>query len=821
MTRKHVSLTPEELRFTCDENCIPFKTTDEAPVLQGPLGQERALKAIDFGLRMKGPGYNIFTVGIPGSGRTSTVTTMVRERASSEEVPLDWAYVYNFESPRNPTALSFPPGQGRVFVKQIKELIDLLKISIPGALEDREFENSRNRIIEQVGRENASDFEEFQKLARQRDYAFEKVENEFAFIPLRDGVKMQQEEFNSLPEDLKSTYGDALHELQKRFMEVTKAAGKRDTEMRKQLEVITKEHVDKTIKPLVGRLVKDYPDNAKVHKYLELLTADLVENFPQFLPGHAELRIHLTGETETSEAPFARYHVNLVVDMGSQEGSPVVHENHPSFQNLIGKMEYLFHSGVATTSYEQIQPGALHLANGGYLILDALEVLRSPFAWEALKNSLMSGRIKIEDMGEQYRMFAAVTLKPEPIPLAIKIILIGSPYIYYQLLAYEEDFKKLFKVKADFGGTMKRTDEAVRDYSTYIASLCREEKLLPFDLSAMGAVIEHGVRLAEDQSRLTTSFYRVGDLVRESSFWANEEKASMVSRSHVNRAINERKHRYNMVEERIGELIEEGTLMVQTRGQVVGQVNGLSVYSMGDYQFGKPTRITAKVFLGKSGMVNIEREVKLSGSIHNKGVLIVSSYLAMRYAKDFPLGLSSSVTFEQTYDEVEGDSATAAELIALTSALAEVPAYQNIAITGSMDQHGRIQPIGGVNEKIEGFFASCRDHGLDGDEGVVIPRANMKNLMLSDEVVQAVAGGKFHIYTVETIDEAIEILTGTIAGERDSEGNFPEDTYNRKVEDRLRKMAEQTKGRNEEEMEPEEEEEGEEDQAGGNGTDLP
>lgn len=796
--RKPRSLTPEELRYTCDEGIIPFTTTDDAPGLEGPVGQERALTAIDFGLRMRGPGYNLFTVGAPGSGRSSTVTTMVRERALTEEVPSDWAYVYNFENARSPVALCFPPGQGRVFVHQIKELIDLLKINIPAALEDQEFESSKNQILEQMGRENAADFEEFQKLARQQSYAFEKVENEFAFIPLQEGVKLQQEEFNNLPDDVKSRYGEALHQLQKRFMEVTKAAGKRDTEVRKQLEAIAKDHVRTTTEPLVALLLEDYQENDKVKHYLELLTSDIVESFPQFLPGHGEQHPATGGESGQVELPFARYQVNLVVDMVAEEGAPVVQENHPSFQNLIGKMEYAFQSGVATTSYEQIQPGALHLANGGYLILDALEVLRSPFAWEALKNSLMSGQIKIEDMGEQYRMFAAITLKPEPIPLSVKIILIGSPSIYYQLLAHEEDFRKLFKVKADFGGTMKRTDDAVMDYSTFIASLCREENLLPFDRSAMGAVIEHGVRLAEDQSRLTTSFYRVADLVRESSFWAKEEETSIVSRPHVSRAIRERKHRYNMVEERIGELIEEGTLMVQTKGQVIGQVNGLSVYSMGDYRFGKPTRITAKVFLGKSGMVNIEREVKLSGSIHNKGVLIVSSYLAMRYARDFPLGLSSSVTFEQTYDEVEGDSATAAELIALTSALAEVPACQNIAITGSMDQHGRIQPIGGVNEKIEGFFASCRDHGLDGDEGVVIPRANMKNLMLSDEVVEAVAGGMFHIYTVETIDEAIEILTGSKAGERGKDGNFPKGTFNRKVENRLREMAEQIKGNNNE-----------------------
>lgn len=795
MARKVKPLRPNQLRYTCDSKCIPFKTTDDAPPLERPLGQERALKAIDFGLRMQGPGYNLFTVGTPGSGRSSTVTAMVRDRALEQETPSDWAYVYNFENARSPMALSFLSGQGRVFVRQMKELVDLLKTNIPAALENREFENVRNKLLEEMNRINATAYEAFKKEARQKNYAFEKMENEFAFIPMKDGVKLQQEEFNALPDDEKFVYSETMHQLQKTFMEISRNVGKRDTEVREQLEKITRQQVENTAEPLVQLLLEDYADSSRIQKYLELLLEDIVQNFPQFLSARSDQSPNAMLETGPPEPPFSRYQVNLIVDGITQEGAPVVQENHPSFQNLIGKMEYAFQSGVATTTYEQIQPGALHLANGGYLILDALEVLRSPFAWEALKNSLMSSQVKIEDMGEQYRMFAAVTLKPEPIPLSVKIILVGSPMIYHQLLAHEDDFRKLFKVKADFGNTMKRTKEAVEEYSTFIASLCRKEDLLPFDLSGMGAVIEHCVRMAEDQSRLTTSFYRVADLVRESSFWANEENDSIVSRAHVRKAVKEKIQRYNMVEERIGELIEEGTLMVQTSGQVTGQVNGLSVYSMGDYRFGKPTRITAKVFLGRSNMVNIEREVKLSGSIHNKGVLIVSSYLAMRYAKDFPLSLSSSVTFEQTYDEVDGDSATAAELIALTSALADVPVYQNIAITGSMDQHGRIQPIGGVNEKIEGFFSSCRDHGLDGDEGVAIPKANMKSLMLSDEVVDAVKEGLFNIYPVQTIDEAIEVLTGTRAGERGKNGAFPKDTFNRKVEDRLREMAEKIKGK--------------------------
>jgi len=420
-------------------------------------------------------------------------------------------------------------------------------------------------------------------------------------------------------------------------------------------------------------------------------------------------------------------------------------------------------------------------------------VLRSPFAWEAIKNSLKSGVIKIEDLGEQYRMFATGSIKPEPIPLELKVILVGTPFIYYQLLSFEEDFRKLFKVKADFGSSMKRTDQAIRDYALFIGTIRKEEDLLPFDDSAVCAVIEQGARLSEDQSRLSTSFSMVSDLMREASFWARKERSETVSRAHVRMAVLEKRHRYNRIEERIGELIEEGTLMVRTKGEMVGQVNGLSVHTMGDYRFGKPTRITAKVFLGRAGMVNIEREVKLSGNIHNKGVMIVSSYLSMRYATDFPLSLTASMTFEHTYDEIEGDSATAAELIALTSALADVPVYQRMAITGSMDQHGMIQPVGGINEKIEGFFQTCRDKGLDGKHGIVIPKSNVKNLMLDDDVVEAVRKGRFSVYAVSTIDEAIELMTGTRAGQRGKRGSFPKGSFNRKVEDRLRDLAEKMK----------------------------
>jgi len=791
MTRKAVPLPPESLRYICEARHL-FPGPEEIPSLEGTVGQERAIRSIDFGLRIKSRGYNIFAVGEPGCGKSSTVKAMVTELAQKQDTPSDWAYVYNFENPRNPIALALHPGQGRFFVRQMKELTDVLKKNIPAALEDRDFESRRGQILDNVSRENTADLSSFQKTAREAGYAFEQMENQFGFIPIKDGKRLHREEFEALPDEEKARYNDSLLKLQEGLREITRQAHKRDEEARRQIEALAREQVRFAVEPFLALIQSDFSGDERITAYLRSVMEDILNNYQEFLPEQTPKAPTLPGIEET-EPQLSRYRVNLIVDQKGKNGAPVIYENHPTFQNLIGRMEYVFQYGVATTGFERIQGGAMHTANGGYLILDALEVLRSPFAWEAIKNSLKSGVIKIEDLGEQYRMFATGSIKPEPIPLELKVILVGTPMIYYQLLSFEEDFRKLFKVKADFGSSMKRTDQAIRDYALFIGTIRKEENLLPFDDSAVCAVIEQGVRLSEDQSRLSTSFSIVSDLIREASFWARKERSQTVSRAHVRMAILEKRHRYNRIEERIGELIEEGTLMVRTKGEVVGQVNGLSVHTMGDYRFGKPTRITAKVFLGRAGMVNIEREVKLSGNIHNKGVMIVSSYLSMRYATDFPLSLTASMTFEQTYDEIEGDSATAAELIALTSALADVPVYQWMAITGSMDQHGMIQPVGGINEKIEGFFQTCRDKGLDGKHGIVIPKSNVKNLMLDDDVVEAVRKGRFSVYAVSTIDEAFELMTGARAGQRGKRGSFPKGSFNRKVEDRLRDLAERMK----------------------------
>ncbi len=769
-----------------------------APDLEGPVGQERALAAIEFGLKIDNTGYNLFLLGEPGSGKSSTIMAMVKEKCGEMPVPRDWAYVHNFQNPKKPLAISFPPGKGKLFVRQMNELIEVLKKNIPAALEDKDFEARRNEVLESLARENAELLELFQNQAKEVNYSFEKVNDEFIFIALRDGEKLSEEQFKALPQETQKEYEKAVKALREQLKEVSRDARKREEETRNWVDAMAKEQIKATVEPLIETLFSEHTGNEKLVTYLNLLLEDILDNFTVFIETHTEGHAPPGMKMMTAEKPFESYEVNLIVDMSNEQCAPVVYERHPAFYNLIGKMEYSVQFGMATTGFAQIQPGALHLANGGYLILDALEVLRSPFAWEALKNTLKAGHVQIEDLGEQYRMITTSAIRPEPIPIDLKVILIGTPMIYYLLLHQDEDFTKLFKVKADFGSTMERTDSAIKDYALFAASQCKTENLLPFDTQSIAAVVEHGARIADDKNRLTTHFNEIANIMSEASFWAREEGADIVAREHVTRAERERKHRHNRIEERMGDLIEEGSIMVQTKGAVQGQVNGLSVYDMGDYRFAKPTRITAKVFLGKAGMVNVEREVKLSGSIHSKGVMIVSSYLSMRYARDFPLSLSASITFEQTYSEVDGDSASAAEFICLASAISGIPVRQDLAITGSMDQHGNIQPIGGVNEKIEGFFETCTARGLSGSEGVIIPKTNVRNLMLSGEVVDAVSRGEFAIYAIEKVDDGIEILTGSKAGERGKTGAFPKGSFNRAVEDRLREMAEKLKEHEEE-----------------------
>ncbi len=797
LEKTYRALPAADLRWTCPEKEFPWPDTTRAPALRGLAGQERALAAIDFGLSMPGRGFNLFLIGEPGCGKATQMLVTMTGRAAGDPVPPDWCYVHDFRDPRTPLALSFPPGKGRGFAGMMKELAAGLKRALQAALEDKDLERRRAAAVEAMRRDNAARLEGINAEAGEAQFMLEKSGDEWVFIPTRDGNKLAEEAFNELPDEEKAVYEARLAPLREDFKEALKEIRHREEAAQREVEELNRAAVRAAVAPRLAGVAALHPGDRKLLLWLEMVEADLAQNFGEVLETGSD-RMLLAGlaglKGGPRESPLARYEVNLLVDNGSLEGAPVVTERNPAFYNLIGKLEYSITFGMASTSFTQIRPGALHRANGGYLLLDALEVLRSPFAWEALKTALKGGSIQIEDLGEQYRLVASSALRPEPIPLSAKVVLTGPPDVYYLLRAYDDDFAKLFKVKADFGTSMKRTRDSVRSYAGFIASVCGREGLLPFAPSALAAVTEFGCRDAADQGRLSTRFAVVADLAREASYWAGKKKAKTVNREHVTHAEGERIYRHNRIEERLGEFIEEGTLLVETRGRVTGQVNGLSVFDLGDYAFAKPTRVTAKVTPGKSGMVQIDREVKLSGPIHSKGVLIVGSYLAERYALDYPLSLSASVTFEQTYEEVEGDSASAAEFLALVSAIAGIPLSQGMAVTGSIDQHGRVQPVGGVNEKIEGFFTTCRRRGLTGKQGVIFPRANARNLMLSHEVVKACAAGKFGVFAVEHLDQVIEISTGYSAGQRNRKGDFPHDSFNARVEDRLRDMADLLRG---------------------------
>jgi lon-related putative ATP-dependent protease len=585
--------------------------------------------------------------------------------------------------------------------------------------------------------------------------------------------------------------------LQDRLEATTRQAREIERDVRGQMEELDRSTISFAIGHPFEELLEQYSGNEDMEGFLQAVRDDVIENREFFKRSQEEdegpqrlLGAALFGR---SRSPLERYRVNVLVDNSGLQGAPVVIETNPTYHNLLGRIEHKAEFGALTTDYSMVKDGALHRANGGYLIIDAKTLLSKPFAYDALKRSLRTEEVKIEELSQQYSAMTFVGLAPEPIPLCIKVVLIGDPYTYYLLYTLDDEFQKLFKVRADFGGEMDRSRENVKRYAQFMHSRCEEEGLRDCDLSAVARIVEYGSRLASDQKKLTTQFADIADLIRESDYWAGRNGNGRMTAQDVQKAIDERIYRSNRVEERIREEIERDTLLVDTTGEVVGQVNGLSIIHVGDYMFGRPSRITARTYLGQSGVVNIEREAKMSGRIHDKGVMILSGYLGGKYAGDKPLSLSASLTFEQLYEGVEGDSASSAELFALLSSLSELPIRQDIAVTGSVDQRGEIQPIGGVNQKIEGFYKVCAARGLTGEQGVMIPTRNVEDLMLQDEVVSAVAAGRFHVYPISSIDQGISLLTGVEAGERDQEGRFPEGTLNYLVDERLRDMALQLK----------------------------
>ncbi len=812
--KKMRELSPNEVYRPCDLRDFRFRTTEEItgfPSSSLPpwfskrfrttnglvgcedfIGQERAVNAIYFGLGIEHRGYNLYLAGPPGVGKTSSIKAILSMISKNRPTPGDWCYVYNFEDPNTPKSINLPTGMGKVFKKDMEDLLESLKTNISKAFESKQYEEERQRIINESQRQKEALFEELQRKASEEQMQIQFTPTGIVTIPLFRGKPLTQEEYNALDDAHKEEMRRRKEKIDQEVGEIFKSVRNLERESANKLKELEKKVALFAVRDLIDSIREKYKVYPDIIDYLDMVQKHILENIDNFLPEKAaDTAGPLPFKIPQQKPTFTEYQVNVVVDNSNTEGAPVIFESHPSYTNMFGSIEREVRFGVLVTDFTMIRAGSLAKANGGYLVVEALDILKYPFVWDSLKRVLENQELRIEDVYQQYGLIATVGLRPEPIKLNIKVIMTGSLQIYHLLYAYDEDFRKLFKVKADFDSVVERTDAMVSQYACYIKSICDKEHLKHFDTSGIERVIEYCSRLAGDQNKLSTQFGAVSKIVIESSYWASLDDSRYVTRKHVEKAIDEKIYRSNMIEEKIREMIAEGMILVDTKGAVVGQINGLAVYNLGDYAFGKPSRITCETFMGAEGVVNIERKASLSGNIHNKGVLILSGYIGAKYAQNKPLSLSATLCFEQSYDVIEGDSASAAELIAIISSLSEVPIRQNLAVTGSVNQKGQIQPIGGVNEKVEGFYHVCKAHGLTGDQGVIIPHQNVRNLMLKREVVEAIRDGRFHIYPVETIDQAVEIITGMESGERDSSGRFKEGTVNYLVDKRLGEFVEE------------------------------
>ncbi len=741
-------LSPAVLRWTCDVDHLAFKTTDDLADLQQILGQARALDAVQFGISIRRDGYNMFVLGPPGLGKRSTLNHFLAEKAATESPPDDWVYVNNFEHSHKPLALRMPNSRGLKLQRDMANLVEELKTTIPTTLELEEHQNRIQEIEQEAKERHNRAFKELTDRALDRGIQLVRTPAGYAMAPIHEGEVIGPEDFEKLTAEERARIEEAVKELQEELRELVERVPRWRMETREKIKQLNQQATQLAISHLLTRLRGEYTDLPEVLAYFNALEKDVVENSEEFQP-QEDGQSNILGLPIPTQPSFQRYQVNLLVDNSNTVGAPVVFENHPSYHNLMGRAEHESRMGTLVTHFTLVKPGALHQANGGYLVLDALKVLQQPYAWEGLKRALNTKQLRIESLGESLSLVSTVSLEPQPIPLDVKVVLVGDRTLYYMLYQHDRDFPELFKVAADFDEQMDRSPDNCQLYARYIATMARQEKYRAFDNTAVARVIEQSARIAGDSEKLSTSMQSIANLLRESDYWASTQDADVVTRSHVDLAVDKQIYRANRVRTRVYEQIERGTVMIDTQGECVGQVNGLSVIDMGNFSFGQPSRITATVRIGKGEVIDIEREVDLGGAIHSKGVLILSSFLATRFAQTRPLSLSASLAFEQSYGQVDGDSASVAELSVLLSALSNIPIKQTLAVTGSVNQHGQVQPIGGVNDKIEGFFDVCRLRGLTGQQGVVIPRSNVKHLMLRPDVVEAVKAGQFHVHAVE------------------------------------------------------------------------
>lgn len=794
---ERLKLKPEQLTNECPVSCLSFESTEELAPIRGIIGQDRAKEALRFGLNVTKKGYNIYVSGNWGTGRNSFVNMLTEEQAVKRTPPCDWLYVNNFKDTYHPLAIKVENGQGGDFIKQVERAIRFIRRGIIEIFSSREYENAKHKFVEDYNQRANAIVDKLNQLGGKYGFMFTLTEKGIASIPLKDGQPMSEEAYNAISQ---KDYDRLVENSQKLNLETIDFFNNLRVEeenLRLKLKSLDEQMVRHHVRFHLDDIREKHKNNEDIKQYLKMLEEDIVSNLDHFKVEESDTEspnpfAAFMGPKENKEAFFDRYKINLFIDNSDVKSAPVVFESNPSYQNLIGSIEYVNEMGFMKTDFTMIKPGALHKANGGYLILLAKDILTHSFAWKSLKRSLLDEAVDIESRNTYTGAFVAQTIKPQPIPINVKVIIIGDFYTYSVLNAYDEEFQKLFKIMADFDVDMERNEETINQFARFVATKCKSDDLKHFTKKAVAMLISHATRLADDQKKLTAHLKTLGDIIIESDAWARYYNANLVDETHVKKALDERNRRSNKYEENTMELYDDGTYLIDVDGYKVGEINGLAVVGTGLYSFGKPSKITVSTYQGRQGIINIEREAKTSGSIHDKGVMILTGYVGRMFAQDKPLALTASIVFEQLYSGVDGDSASSTELYALISDLSGVPINQAIAVTGSVNQRGYIQPIGGVNEKIEGYFKVCKHKGFTGGQGVIIPVQNIKNLMLDDEIIEAVRQGTFTIWAVSHVDEGIELLTGRKPGKRMKNGLFEEGTIYALVDKRLKHLADES-----------------------------
>ncbi len=790
---KKNELSYKELKNICNPNTFKFETTDELDGLDSIYGQDRGIKALEFGLSVDAKGYNLYIEGPSGVGKTMYAKKYISKLASKKKTPDDWCYIYNFDIPNEPIAVSLPAGLGKEFKSDMDSFIEDINKDIKSTFKNEDFEKQKALMQSKFEQKRSALLEKLNKESMKSGFEVKATNNGVYMMPVIDGKTIEEEEFNKLDDETKKAFEENSTVVQDHIIEAINQIKVLEKENNKKIDEWQSNIALLTINAHTNPLKQKYKKIKKITTFLDNIKTDILKNMNLFIQDAPSSNNTQSNPKQEQPKPWLNYRVNLFIDNSNVEGSPVIMDSNYQYHNLFGKLEYENVYGMLKTDYTMLKPGLLHKANGGYIILQASDLLSNQICYDALKKALLVKEISIENNMEQRSYMVMISLKPEPIPLNVKVLLLGDASIYHALLALDPEFKKLFKIKAEFEESAPRTDTNMLKLANFVHSFSKKEGMLPLDKGAMAKIVEFASRISDDKEKLSTRFNEIGEVIAEASTWAKVSKKKIVTAEFIDKTLSERIDRIKKYDTKYLEMIKDETLLISTSGFETGVINGLTVMTIGDYTFGKPARITANTYMGKSGVINVERETDMSGPSHSKGVMILSGYLGETFAQDFPLSLTASLCFEQLYNGVDGDSASSTEAYAILSSLSDIPINQSIAVTGSVNQKGFIQPIGGVNEKVEGFYQVCKDRGLNGEHGVIIPIQNVRNLHLSDEVIESVKEGKFHVYAISTLDEGIEILTGVPAGKKNKYGKYPAGTIKYLAYEKLKQYNENSK----------------------------